>query len=88
MTRVLPRYRTGDQPTRRRSLGDKLRQIEHDRATALALLEQSDTMPSHQDATDEQRLRGIPCIARGVGGTSPGTNPLTETIRREHRCAS
>lgn len=27
-------------------------------------------------------LRGIPCIARGVGGTQPNTNPLTETIRR------
>ena len=24
---------------------------------------------------DPQDLRGIPCIARGVGGTSPGTNP-------------
>jgi hypothetical protein len=24
-------------------------------------------------AGDERRLRGIPCIARGVGGTSPGT---------------
>lgn len=27
-------------------------------------------------------LRGIPCIARGVGGTSPHTDPLRETIRR------
>jgi len=26
-------------------------------------------------AGDERRLRGIPCIARGVGGTSPGTRP-------------
>jgi hypothetical protein len=25
---------------------------------------------------DTRRLRGIPCIARGVGGTSPGTDPL------------
>lgn len=24
---------------------------------------------------DPQDLRGIPCIARGVGGTSPGTDP-------------
>lgn len=31
---------------------------------------------------DPADIRGIPCIARGVGGTSPGTNPLTETIRR------
>ena len=27
-------------------------------------------------------LRGIPVQARGVGGTSPHTNPLAETIRR------
>ena len=27
-------------------------------------------------------LRGIPVQARGIGGTSPNTNPLTETIRR------
>jgi hypothetical protein len=26
-------------------------------------------------------LRGIPCLARGVGGTMLNTNPLTETIR-------
>lgn len=31
---------------------------------------------------DPADLRGIPCIARGVGGTSPGTNPLTEAIAR------
>lgn len=31
---------------------------------------------------DPADLRGIPCIARGVGGTSPGTNPLAATIRR------
>ena len=29
-----------------------------------------------------QDLRGIPIQAKGVGGTSPHTNPLTETIRR------
>ena len=28
----------------------------------------------HTDA-DPTDLRGIPCIARGVGGTSPGTDP-------------
>jgi len=38
-----------------------------------------------QDA-DPADLRGIPCIARGVGGTSPNTDPLRETIRRNtHR---
>jgi hypothetical protein len=34
---------------------------------------------------DNRRLRGIPCIARGVGGTSPNTNPLRETIARDQR---
>jgi hypothetical protein len=29
-----------------------------------------------------QDLRGIPCIAPGVGGTQPHTHPLNETIRR------
>lgn len=27
-------------------------------------------------AVEAQRLRGIPCIANGVGGTSPGTDPF------------
>jgi len=30
---------------------------------------------------DPADLRGIPCIARGVGGTSPGTNPATAVLR-------
>lgn len=30
--------------------------------------------------TDPASLRGIPCIARGVGGTSPGTNPATHVL--------
>ena len=35
----------------------------------------------HTPDADHADLRGIPCIARGVGGTSPGTNPLAATIR-------
>jgi hypothetical protein len=31
---------------------------------------------------DPRKLRGIPCIARGVGGTSPGTNPEARATRR------
>jgi hypothetical protein len=34
---------------------------------------------------DEQRRRGVPIIGRGIGGTSPGTDPAGETIRREQR---
>jgi hypothetical protein len=32
-------------------------------------------------AGSEQRLRGLPCVARGVRGV-PGTDPVEETIRR------
>lgn len=30
---------------------------------------------------DHERLRGIPVIARGVGGTAPGTSPEREACR-------
>lgn len=26
---------------------------------------------------DNRRLRGIPCVARGVAGVSPGTHPVS-----------
>lgn len=29
---------------------------------------------------DNRRLRGIPCVARGVAGVSPGTHP-TDAVR-------
>ena len=31
---------------------------------------------------DPQDLRGIPVVGRGIGGTSPGTNPLSEVCRQ------
>ena len=31
---------------------------------------------------DTRRLRGIPCVARGVPGLQPGSSP--HAIRREH----
>ena len=36
----------------------------------------------HTPDADPADLRGIPCIARGVGGTSPGTNPLHAVIKK------
>lgn len=30
---------------------------------------------------DNRRLRGIPCVARGVSGVSPGTDPLAQVTR-------
>ena len=41
------------------------------------------TWTHHQ--ANPANLRGIPCIAEGISGTQPGTNPLTETINRQHR---
>ena len=42
----------------------------------------------HTPQADPQELRGIPVQAKGVGGTSPGTNPLSEAIRNDHRLAA
>jgi len=39
----------------------------------------------HTPQADPQDLRGIPCIARGVGGTSPGTNPAAVADRIDRR---
>lgn len=59
--------------------------ISDERHIAEIVLEANDVLvPTLARATlagDDRRLRGIPCIARGVGGTSPGTNPLAETLR-------
>lgn len=52
---------------------------EDERAIAKAVLETGEQVPvkhGHGIAGgDQARLRGIPVIARGVGGTSPGTRP-------------
>lgn len=31
------------------------------------------------------RMRGFPIIAKGVGGTAPGTDPLGALLRKENR---
>lgn len=74
MSRLLPRYTEHT--------------IEHDPIEiAIAQREAQEQAAREQVAAgntplaDPQDLRGIPCIAHGVGGTSPGTNPLTEALR-------
>jgi len=60
------------------------------REYALALDEGRDTtlpQPRAQGG-DPRQLRGIPVIARAVGGTSPGTQPEQETVRRLMRQAA
>lgn len=81
MSQPLPRY------TQQR--------IEHDPLEAM-LAQQEAAEQAARDAiargitplADPTDLRGIPCIARGVGGTSPGTNPLAAALRNERRLPS
>lgn len=75
MSQPLPRFRQTPIETDPLERILAQRQAEHERARhAIA--------NGHTLDADPADLRGIPCIARGVGGTSPGTNPLTTTIRR------
>ncbi len=78
MSRILPRF---TQP-----------QLTHDPLAILIAQQEARTHAAQQaiangthTPTDPTNLRGIPCIARGVGGTSPNTDPLRETIRRDQR---
>lgn len=43
------------------------------------------TTPHSWQQPNPADLRGIPCLARGVGGTIQGTNPIAETIRRDQQ---
>jgi hypothetical protein len=83
MSRPLPRYQPDTDPNKHsRSTVSHTRRprIEVDYYPA----DQGNTNPTpHRLFTpNPEDLRGIPCIARGVGGTQPHTNPLAETIRR------
>lgn len=40
---------------------------------------------SQTAAGDPRKLRGLPCIAHGVGGTQPGTNPLGALLAKERQ---
>jgi hypothetical protein len=72
--RVLPRFRSeADEETRQKRI-------------AAIVLESGEPAPIRRptDATtpgDQRQLRGIPVVGRGVGGTSPGSDPLAEILR-------
>ncbi len=78
MTQILPRFYKA------------LEAIEDERLVARIVLEAG---PSEQPQTiakatlpgDTRRLRGIPCVARGVSGVSPGTDPLAHVLRTIRR---
>jgi hypothetical protein len=73
-------------------LAAKLRQAELDAEAGRKILEavqQADTDDVQPDPFakigDQARMRGVPCLGRGVGGTMRGTSPLGELIRRENQ---
>lgn len=80
MSRVLPRFT--DPAIEHDPLEILIAQRQAEEARARA-----DIDAGHNPPADPADLRGIPCIARGVGGTSPGTNPATAVLRR-HRLAT
>lgn len=68
MSHVLPRFSAS------------MQRIEDERKLARILLEAdiAEVPKTVARATlpgDNRRLRGIPCVARGVSGVSPGTHP-------------
>jgi hypothetical protein len=75
----------GDDPLslwakRRRLQADSERQLAR---IALEVGQDVPQQPSSTAAGDPRRLRGIPALARGVGGTLAGSDPYLETIRKE-----
>lgn len=57
---------------------------EHAKLVASALMESAaSNVPTRgrSGEGDQRRMRGIPVIGRGVGGTIPGTDPLREAMR-------
>lgn len=71
MSRILPRYT--DTAIHHDPLETMLAKREAERQTAIDTINAG--LHLGGEAAD---LRGIPCIANGVGGTSPGTSPHGE----------
>lgn len=69
MSRLLPRF-TDDHVHIPDPLEAEIIRIEAEREAAIQAVREG----RHLQA-DPQDLRGIPCVARGVGGVSPGTDP-------------
>ena len=55
---------------------------------ARVLLETAEEAPKVSPSArggDWQRMRGLPCVGPGIGGTSPGTDPLRALLAKERR---
>jgi hypothetical protein len=77
MSRILPRYT--DQAIQHDPLEILLAEREAEETRARAAIARGSTPQA-----DPQDLRGIPCIAQGTTGTSPGTDPLAAYLTKEH----
>lgn len=66
MARLLPRYRRDLEPEERQRV-ERVVEVE--------------PVTSAMAGGDKRRLRGIPVVGRGVGGTSPGTDPYAALDR-------
>jgi hypothetical protein len=77
MSRPLPRFNASQERTEdARKLDKILSETTTDSPTTAARA----TLPG-----DTRRLRGIPVQARGVGGTSPNTNPVQALMAKQPR---
>lgn len=74
MSRILPRYLPDDTLQEQAKLGRILIATGAPAPTTLTL-----------ELANPQELRGIPCIARGVTGTSPHTDPYLAVQHWPHR---
>lgn len=77
MSHALPRYRRHEE--REQDIQRVVRII--DGGSAVARARGTRLIGHRSGEADPMRLRGIPCISRGVSGTSPGTDPLSVVTR-------
>ena len=84
MAELLPRFNAA------------MERIQAERAIAKAILEAAEAGEPYPDANgkvyrrsadghNRDRRRGLPMISKGVGGTSPGTDPLRALLAKEAR---
>jgi hypothetical protein len=76
MSRILPRFYREQQAA------------EDAARLAQVLLETGEPVPPKTTSSvtlagDTRRLRGLPAVARGVAGVSPGTDPVAEVLRSD-----
>jgi hypothetical protein len=76
--RLLPRFYAYTEEV------ERLRRLERVLREANAA-EQPQTVARATLGGDQRRLRGTPIIARGARGALPGTDPVSELLRKEAR---